>query len=77
VKGANSKGSKGMKHPFGRALYEQDGQGNVLVTQPDGTWGRFRTDGSWIDGELRECDPHLAGWIGGPMVTHHRVQVED
>ena len=71
------KGSLGVKHPFGRALYEQDGEGNVLVTRTDGSWGRFRLDGSWIEGELRECDPHMCGWVGGPMVTHHRIQVDD
>ncbi len=68
---------KGMKHPFGRALYEQDGNGNVLVTTVDGVWGRFRTDGSWLEGELKQADPHMCGWVGGPTVAHHRVQVED
>ena len=68
---------RGMKHPFGRALYEQDGQGDVLVTQPDGTWGRFHRDGSWVEGELKEADPHFCGWVGGPVVANHRVKVED
>ena len=67
---------RGLKHPFDRSLYEQDGQGNVLVTRPDGVWGRFTTDGRWLEGELRECDPQLCGWVGGPMVTHHRIAVD-
>lgn len=67
----------GMAHPFSRATYEQDGSGAVLVTNPDGTWGRFGRDGSWIEGELRECDPQMCNWIGGPKVAHHRVQVDE
>jgi hypothetical protein len=67
---------RGMKHPFGRALYEQDGEGNVLVTRPDGVWGRFTVEGRWLEGELRECDPQMCGWIGGPMVEHHRIALD-
>ena len=26
----------GIRHPFGGALYEQDGDGNILVTTADG-----------------------------------------
>jgi len=68
---------RGMKHPFGRALYEQDGQGTVLVTQQDGSWGRFRRDGSWVEGELKEADPHFCGWVGGPIVANHRIKLDD
>ena len=64
---------KGQKHPFSRHLYEQDGNGNVLVTADDGRTGLFRIDGRWIEGELRSCDPQFCGWIGGPKVIHHRV----
>ena len=67
---------RGMKHPFDRSLYEQDGKGNVLVTRPDGVWGCFTREGRWLEGELRECDPQLCGWIGGPMVTHHRIPLD-
>lgn len=63
----------GMRHPFTRALYEQDGEGNVLVTL-DGRQGRFRPDGTWIEGEIFEADPQLCGWVGGPKVAHHRIR---
>ncbi len=63
----------GMKHPFTRALYEQDGNGNVRVSL-NGRTGLFRPDGSWIEGEIYEADPQLCGWIGGPKVAHHRIQ---
>ncbi len=63
---------KGIYHPLTRALYERDGEGAVLVTAGDRR-GRFRPDGSWLDGELRECDPQLCGWVAGPQVPHHRI----
>ena len=62
-----------MRHPFTRALYEQDGHGNVRVSLKDKV-GIFRSDGTWIEGEIYEADPQLCGWIGGPKVMHHRIQ---
>jgi hypothetical protein len=63
---------RGVVHPFSGALYEQDGKGNIRVTQ-DGRSGLFRVNGSWIEGDLRECDPQLCGWVGGPQIANHRV----
>jgi hypothetical protein len=63
----------GLRHPFTRALYEQDGKGNVRVTD-GGKVGVFRPDGTWIEGDLFEADPQLCGWIGGPKLAHHRIQ---
>ena len=40
---------KGMHHPFTHANYEQDGKGNVIVTQKDGVSGLFAKDGKWIE----------------------------
>ena len=62
----------GLRHPFSGATYEQDGQGNVLVTLKDRT-GLFRRNGSWIEGDLRDADPQLCGWIAGPIIGNHRV----
>jgi hypothetical protein len=66
---------RGIVHPFSKALYEQDGHGNIRVSL-DGRWGLFATDGRYIEGDLRECDPQLCGWVGGPQVVNHRVNVE-
>jgi hypothetical protein len=63
---------RGIVLPFTGALHEQDGNGNIRVTL-DGKEGIFGTDGHWISGELRECDPQLCGWVGGPILTNHRV----
>ena len=66
---------RGITHPFTKALYEQDGTGNIRVT--DGArCGIFGADGHWISGELRECDPQLCGWIAGPQIANHRVAVD-
>jgi hypothetical protein len=66
---------RGIVHPFSRALYEQDGTGNIRVTDGDRV-GIFGTDGHWISGDLRECDPQLCGWVGGPQVSSHRIAVD-
>lgn len=66
----------GLRHPFDGSLYERDEAGQVLVTAPDGRWGRFDPRGRWLEGELQECDPHLCGWVGGPRVAHHRLPVD-
>ncbi len=63
----------GLRHPFTRALYERDGDGAIRVTRPDGTWGRFTGEGRWLEGELREADPHLCGWVAGPVIGNHRL----
>ena len=64
----------GLRHPFTRALYEQDGKGNVKVTTVDGRTGTFLPSGVYLDGEVFDADPQLCGWIGGPKVAHHRIQ---
>lgn len=64
----------GIVHPFTKALYEQDGTGNISVTH-GGIAGIFGRDGHWISGQLRECDPQLCGWVGGPQFANHRVAV--
>lgn len=62
----------GQIHPFSKALYEQDGNGNVLVTL-DGKHGLFTRRGVWLEGEIFEADPQLCNWIGGPKMAHHRI----
>lgn len=64
---------RGVVHPFSKALYEQDGEGHVIVTDGART-GLFEIDGSWISGEIKEADPHLCGWVGGPQVARHEFR---
>jgi hypothetical protein len=62
----------GILHPFTRALYELDDDGAIRVTL-GGSTGRFTSEGRWISGELREADPQLCGWVGGPRIESHRT----
>ena len=66
----------GIRHPFSHALYEQDGHGNVVVTDGDLS-GVFPGEGRWISGELRECDPQMCNWIAGPIAPNHRMREAD
>jgi hypothetical protein len=63
---------RGIVHPFTKALYEQDGEGRIRVSDGECV-GVFTVDGRWISGALRECDPQLCGWVGGPQIANHRV----
>jgi hypothetical protein len=65
----------GVIHPFSKALYEQDTEGIVRVTLADGRTGRFRPDGSWLDGVPFDVDPQLCNWVGGKR-AEHRLQSE-
>lgn len=47
------------------AVYETESEGVARVTAADGRTGRFDGEGAWIDGELREADPHLCLWVAG------------
>ena len=62
----------GIRHPFTRALYENDGEGGIIVTDGDRE-GRFTADGRWVSGELRTCDPQLCGGVAGPQMLNHRM----
>lgn len=64
---------RGVVHPFSKALYEQHGDGNVRVSK-DGKWGVFTIDGRYVRGEIREADPQLCGWVGGPQVGNQRFR---
>jgi hypothetical protein len=66
----------GLYHPFTKALYERDGEGNVLVTDGQRS-GLFASDGRWLSGALRECDPQMCGWVAGPQVANHRMADHD
>lgn len=68
----------GIVHPFSRALYEQDGTGNIRVTSSSGErTGTYTPDGRHLEGERFDVDRHLCGWVAGPKVTHHRIHVEE
>ena len=57
-----------LRHALTGYVYTTLDDGNVEVEAPDGRKGVFRSDGSWVKGELREADAHLLGFIAGPAI---------
>jgi hypothetical protein len=64
----------GIRHPLNpKALYTADEDDTVLVTMGQ-RWGRFRKDGSWVEGPIFEADPELCLWVAAPRPkSHHRI----
>lgn len=63
-----------IRHPLiPNSYYLGQKDGTVRVTM--GTrWGRFRSNGAWIEGTLFEADPELCVWVSAPRPTsHHRI----
>ncbi len=55
-------------HPLSRAVYDVRTDGLIEVTSAEGDTGTFDAQGRWVAGELRHCDPQLAGWLAGPQL---------
>ena len=70
--GREVRSMNGIVHPFSGALYERLADGTIKVSLED-TWGVFAIDGRHLNGPLRECDPQLCGWVGGPQMANHRL----
>lgn len=54
-----------MVHPLTSAVYEDEEDGSVRVTETDGRQGWFTPLGDHIRGEVRSADPHIIDWVGG------------
>ena len=55
-----------LRHPLTRAVYTLQDDGLIQVETTDGQTGVFDARGRHRSGELKDADPHLLGWIGGP-----------
>jgi hypothetical protein len=53
-----------IRHPLSGALYDLTESGDIQVSK-DGRTGLFTSHGKWIEGEIRQADPHLCLWIAG------------
>ena len=54
-------------HPISGAVYQAIGDGLVRVDdKAKDTWGIFRHDGTWVEGEMTYADKHLLGYVAGP-----------
>ena len=57
-----------LRHPLNGMAYENLGEGVVQVTTPKGVTGKFTADADWIEGELKDANPHLCLWVGGEQL---------
>jgi hypothetical protein len=55
--------AESLKHPWDQSLYTDCEDGTVRVDQTDGTWGRFDSEGHWVEGPLKIVDPEFGRWL--------------
>lgn len=58
---------RGIKHPLSGAVYDLTEAGTIVVSK-DGQSGEFTKDGVYLNGAIKQCDPHLCVWIAGRQV---------
>ncbi len=58
-------GTTCLRHPLNGWVYEHLGDGVVQVSTPKGLSGKFTTNAEWLEGELKDANPHLCLWAGG------------
>jgi len=54
------------RHPLNGFIYERVELDRVSVTDLDGAESFFDAHGNHLDGPLKQADPHLCVWVGGP-----------
>ena len=62
-------GSTCLRNPLNGWLYESIADGVVGVTTPKGKSGKFTANGDWIEGELKDANPHMCLWAGGAQLS--------
>ena len=63
-----------MKHPITGFSYEVDASGLVRVSDPESDhYGLFTSDAVWVEGEIRDVDLQVVGWIGRTPEAKRRL----
>ena len=63
-----------LRHPMTGATYTVREDGNVDV-ENNGVKGVFRWDGRYVEGDIRQADPHMCLWLAGPQLpAEHAVR---
>ena len=62
---ADENGTTCLRHPLNGWLYRKVEDGVVEVETPKGVTGKFTLDAQWLEGELRDVNPHMCLWAGG------------
>jgi hypothetical protein len=65
-----------IKHPLSGATYDLTTDGTIEVTK-NGKRGVFTAHGVWLEGELRQADPHLCLWIAGKQLPNRFQQAAE
>jgi hypothetical protein len=60
-----------LKHPISGAIYSREPDGRVKV-ELNGSVGYFTSEGRYLAGDIKQADPHLSLWIGGPQLPKGR-----
>lgn len=58
-------GTTCLRHPLNGWIYECVADNVVQVTTPKGKTGKFTANGDWLEGELKDANPHMCDWAGG------------
>lgn len=66
IEGEN--GTTRLRHPLNGWLYECIADDVVQVTTPKGRTGKFTSGAQWIEGELKDANPHMCLWAGGAQL---------
>jgi len=56
-----------MRHPSSGAVYTLREDGKVKV-ENNGATGLFASNGRYIEGDIRQADPHFILWLAGPQL---------
>ncbi|HTO57187.1 MAG TPA: hypothetical protein VMJ74_05300 [Pseudomonadales bacterium] len=56
-----------LKHPLSGAIYSLQGDGRVKV-ELNGSTGYFTAEGRWLEGDIKQADPHMSLWLAGPQL---------
>ena len=56
-----------LRHAISGAIYSLEPNGLVKV-ELNGSVGYFDAKGRWQSGDIKQADPHMVLWLGGPKL---------
>ena len=65
-----------IRHPLSGVVYDLAADGTVIL-EKDGKTGRFTTRGQYLEGDIKQADPQLCGWIGGVQLPSRHQQMAE
>lgn len=65
---ADPRGLRRWRYVLKKQVFEELGDGTVRVTCDDGRVGLFKTDGSYISGDLTQASMQMIVWVSDPKL---------